>query len=182
MRVPGPDELRYLLYTTLAYGGQGISYYVYCWPKHTGGIALPDGTPTPLYHALKSLNREFAAIAGELQPLKSLGVYHAGMAPPGSQKLPADSAFRFDPPVAAIDYRPPEHVRGFVLGCFGRDDKPTHAVVVNLDYKAQSAVTLTGPGKLQEYDAQARTWSPAGPGKIELRLPPGGGKLIRLSE
>ncbi len=51
MRVPGPDELRYLVYTTLAYGGQGISYYVYCHPGHTGGIALADGTPTPLYHA-----------------------------------------------------------------------------------------------------------------------------------
>ena len=73
MRVPAPDELRYLIYTTLAYGGQGISYYVYCHPGHTGGIALADGTPTPLYHALKSLNREFVAIAKELQPLRSTG-------------------------------------------------------------------------------------------------------------
>ena len=57
---------------------KGISYYVYSYPKHEGGIALADGTPTPLYHALKPLNREFIAIATELQPLKSLGVYHAG--------------------------------------------------------------------------------------------------------
>ena len=28
MRVPVPDEMRYLVYTTIAYGAQGISYYV----------------------------------------------------------------------------------------------------------------------------------------------------------
>jgi len=28
MRVPNPDELRYLVYSTLAYGAQGIGYYV----------------------------------------------------------------------------------------------------------------------------------------------------------
>ena len=68
MRIPVPDEMRYLVYTTLAYGAQGISYYVYCCPGHKGAIALPDGTPTPIYHALKSLNREFVKIAAELQP------------------------------------------------------------------------------------------------------------------
>ena len=36
-------KMRYLVYTTLAYGAQGISYYVYCHPGHTGGIALSDG-------------------------------------------------------------------------------------------------------------------------------------------
>jgi hypothetical protein len=124
MRVPGPDELRYLIYTTVAYGGQGISYYVYCHPGHTGGIALADGTPTPLYHALKSLNREFVAIAKELQPLRSLAVYHAGMSPSGSELLPPKASFQFDPVVAPLAYSPPERVRGFLLGYFGADGKP----------------------------------------------------------
>ena len=53
-RVPTGDEMRFLVYTTLAYGAQGIAYYLYCFPGHTGGIAQPDGTPTPLYHALKT--------------------------------------------------------------------------------------------------------------------------------
>ncbi|MCX6072609.1 MAG: hypothetical protein NTU91_17445, partial [Chloroflexi bacterium] len=110
MRVPGADEMRYLVYTTLAYGAQGISYYVYCAQKHIGGIALPDGTPTPTYHALKVLNREFAAIAKELQPLRSLAVYHAGMMPPGCEPLPPDAPFRLDPPVPPLAYKPPERV------------------------------------------------------------------------
>ena len=37
MRVPNADELRYLVYTTLAYGAQGISYYVYTAAGHDGG-------------------------------------------------------------------------------------------------------------------------------------------------
>jgi hypothetical protein len=182
MRVPEPDELRYLVFTTLAYGGQGISYYVYCHPGHTGGIALADGTPTPLYQTLKSLNREFVAIAKELQPLRSLAVYHAGMSPPGTEPSPAAAPFRFDPPVAPLAYKPPERVCGFLLGYFGANDEPSHVVVVNLDYKAEAAVGLTGPGNLDAFDAKLGTWSAAGGPRIELRLPPGGGKLMRVGK
>jgi hypothetical protein len=183
MRVPAPDELRYLVYTTLAYGGQGISYYVYCHPGHTGGIALADGTPTPLYHALKSLNREFVAIAKELQPLRSTVVYHVGMSPPGSDPLPSKASFQFDPPVAPLAYTPPERVRGFLLGYFGADGKPpSHVVAVNLDYKAKATVVLTGPGSLAAFDAEFGAWSAAGGPRRELRLPPGGGKLVRVEK
>jgi len=186
MRVPVGDEVRYLVYTSLAYGAQGISYYVYCASGHTGGIALADGTPTPLYQVLKPVNRQFAAIAGQVQPLSSLGVYHAGMMPPGAEPLPKDAPFRFDPPVAPMPYKPPERVRGMLLGLFGpaagpgKPAAPTHVVVVNLDYKAEAIRTLIGPGGLELFDADARTWSPAGAGRVEIRLERGGGKLVRV--
>ena len=178
-RVPGPDEMRFLVYTTLAYGAQGISYYVYCCPGHRGGIALPDGTPTPLYHALKTLNREFVAIAKELQPLKSQGVFHTGMQPPGAVALPEKSAFAFDPPIAAADYKPGARVEGVVLSRFGMGDAATHALVVNLDYKTERTVTLTAPAALEIFDATTGQWSPANAPRAELRLPAGGGKLLR---
>ena len=181
MRVPEADEIRYLVYTTLAYGAQGISYYVYCTPGHTGGIARPDGSPMPIYDAMKSLNREFAAIAAELQPLRSLAVYHAGMAPPGSKPLPPDAAFRLDPAMPPMAYKPPERVRGVLLGYFGADAKPTHVVAVNLDYKAPAAVTLVGPGNLEVFDAAKRVWSSAGGPRAALRLAPGGGRLVRVA-
>ena len=179
-RVPTPDEMRFLVYSTLAYGAQGISYYVYCFPEHRGGIALPDGTPTPLYHGLKTLNREFVAIAKELQPLKSHGVFHAGMLPPGVVALPRESAFTFDPPIAAADYKPGARIEGVVLSIFGIGDAATHAVVVNLDYKLDRTVTLTGPAPLEIFDATTGQWSPASGPRAELSLPPGGGKLVRV--
>jgi hypothetical protein len=186
MRVPTGDEMRYLVYTTLAYGARGISYYVYCCPGHTGGIALADGTPTPIYHALRLLNREFVAIAAEVEPLRSLGVYHAGMMPPGAEPLPADASFRLDPAVPAMPYKPPERVRGMLLGLFGPTaaasghGKPTHVLVVNLDYQAGAVAPLVGPGNLEVFDAAGGKWSPLTGDDKGVPLPPGGGKLLRV--
>jgi hypothetical protein len=181
MRVPNGDEMRFLVYTTLAYGGQGISYYVYCWPEHIGGIANPDGTPTVIYHALKTLNREFVAIASQLQPLRSLGVSHLGMMPMGGEPLSASSAFTVDPPVAPLSYKPPEKMKGMVLGTFGTPGRPTHALVVNLDYTQKTATTVVGPGPLEVFDPRTGQWEPSRHGeRAPILLLPGGGKLLRV--
>lgn len=186
MRVPGGDEVRYLVYTSLAYGAQGISYYVYCHPGHTGAIANADGTPTPLYHDLKQINPEFVAIARQLQPLRSVGVYHAGHLPPGTEPLPANCEFTFDPPIATRDYRAPEPVKGVLMGCFAPVAKgrtapaPTHVMVVNLDYKTNAVIGVRGPGRLELFDATSGQWSRTKSKRVELSLPPGGGKLVRV--
>jgi hypothetical protein len=186
MRVPTPDEMRYLVYTTLAYGAQGISYYVYCWPGHTGGIANPDGTPTMIYEALKTLNRDFVAIAGQLKSVHSLGVYHAGMMPPGAEPVPAKSVFNFDPPVPTANFKERERVRGVLIGCFGpvafrgKASAPTHALVVNLDYKAEATVGLKGPRKLEVFDPKTFVWSAPEAKRVELHLAPGEGRLVRV--
>ena len=186
MRVPTGEEMRYLVYTTLAYGAQGISYYVYCHPGHTGGIALADGTPTPIYHALKLLNREFVAIASELQPLRWLEAYHAGMTPLGAEPLARDSPFRLDAPIAPITHKRLERVKGILLGLFGpggkgQPDKPTHVLVVNLDYQTAAVTSLVGPANLETFDATSGKWSAAAGNRVELRLPPGGGILVRTA-
>ena len=175
MRVPNTNELRYLVYTTAAYGAQGISYYVYAHAGHQGSIAGLDGTPGPLYHALKSYNREFLAIAKELQPLRSLGVHHTSMRERGCEPLPANPPFRLD------QSRSPAKPRGFLLGSFGANGKPTHVVVVNLDYTAEANTTLIGPGELDVFDAATSQWTCAKKAAIELILPPGGGKLVRIA-
>jgi len=176
MRVPNPNELRYLVYTTAAYGAQGISYYVYAHANHIGSLVSLDGTPGPLYHAVKSYNREFVAIASQLQPLKSLGVYHTSIREPGCEPLPTNAPFHLDP------MQSPALPRGFLLGFFGAAEKPTHTVVVNLDYTADVSTTLTGPGELELFDATTAQWTSAEKAAIELRLPPGGGKLVRLAQ
>ena len=175
MRVPNPDELRYLVYTTAAYGAQGISYYVYAHANHIGSLVSLDGTPGPLYHAVKSYNREFVAIARQLQPLKSLGVYHTSMRERGCEPLPADAPFPPD------SMQSPTMPRGFLLGFFGAADKPTHAVIVNLDYTADVSTMLSGPGKLDLFDATTAQWTSVNKTATELTLPPGGGKLVRVA-
>jgi hypothetical protein len=187
VRVPNAEERRFLVYTTLAYGARGISYYVYGYPGHTGAIADPDGTPTEHYYSLKPLNHEFLAIASELQPLKSLGVYHLGMVPEGGVPLPAGSAFRVDPPVAPMAYEPPEKMKGLLMGTFGPagasgpQDEPTAVVVVNLDYTQKVTTTVVGPGPLEVLDARTGKWRPSASGpRARILLHPGDGKLVRL--
>lgn len=183
-RVPNPDEVRFLVFTTLAYGAQGISYYVYNYPGHVGNITEPDGTPTPIYQELKALNPQFTAIAKELQPLKSLNVFQTGMLPPGTVPLPENSTFTFDPPVPAQAYQPGVRLKGFILSEFGpaKADNSgiTHVLVVNLDYKNDRTITLTGPAPLELFDATTGKWSPANSPHVELQLKGGGGKLVRI--
>jgi hypothetical protein len=180
-RVPQGNEMRYLVYTTLAYGAQGISYYVYCHPGHTGGIANPDGSPTALYHALQPLNQEFVAIASQLQPLQSLGVYHQGMLPAGAVALPDSSPIQLDPAIAVQQYKPPERLRGVLLGLFGSsEDKPaTDALVVNLDYQQALQITLRAAGPVRVFDATTQNWAEPAERRVRVDLPPGGGKLLR---
>ncbi len=186
MRVPTGDEVRYLDYTSLAYGAQGISYYVYCCPGHTGAVAHADGTPTPLYDTLKTVNREFVSIARQLQPLRSLGVYHAGMLPQGTEPVPTDGRFQLDPPVPGMSYTNLQAVKGVLLGYFGPPGKrgrlpaPTHVMVVNLDYQAEVVVGIRGPSRLELFEPATGRWSRANGKRADLLLPRGGGQLVRV--
>jgi hypothetical protein len=198
MRVPQANELRYLVYTSLAYGAQGISYFVYSAKDFTGGIANADGTPTPLYPALKLLNREFLALARELQPLRLLSVCHAGHHPPGTVPISEGSAFVLEPTILDRPYHPPEPVKGVVLSCFAApgESAASHALVVNLDYESDAVVGVRGRGPLAVFDpapalgsaiAGASSagepkpkWTRVERSPVELTLPAGGGKLIRL--
>jgi len=229
MRIPTGEEMRWLAYTSLAYGSQGISYYVYSHPGHDGGMAyvatsegsgaagaVTVGEPTPLYYYMCKLNREFVGVARELQPLKSLAVHHVGILPDGATYLPEDAPFKLDPPVPQEEF-PAESVerltkkerelrfaqggetgsrlKGSVIGTFGKDETPTHALVVNLDYRTWSGRghkrreeflkpvrrAIVSPGRLEVFDVATSKWTATGSNRVELRLSPGGGMLVRVA-
>jgi len=52
-------------------------------------------------------------------------------------------------------------------------------MVVNLDYHAEVTLGLRGPAPLEVFDPAAATWAPVGGPRAELRLPRGGGRLVR---
>lgn len=170
-RGPGEHELRWLTYTSLAYGAQGISHFRY----DVGLWKDPNDptTPLPLYWALCQINREFVAIATELGSLKSLGAYHCGTLPLGGQALPPKSVFVPEPASQEV-----------LFGYFGKSARrPTHVVVVNLDYKGAATTTLVGPGPMEVFHAPTGSWSGgSGSSRLKLDLPPGGGALVRLKE
>ncbi len=170
VRVPNPDELRFLTYTSAAYGAQGIAHYVYNYPhNHRGMIVSNEGEPTELYHAAKKYNPEFERIVAQLQPLPSLGAYHVGTIPLGGAKLPDDSLFRVEEPGD----------RDYLLGCFGNSGQVSSVLLVNLDYKQNVDVVLVGPGPLQVYDPATDQWQAVNAERATLPLLPGGGALVR---
>jgi hypothetical protein len=135
-----------------------------------------DGSPSASYDAVKILNPEFVAIVKELQPLRSIGVYHTSMKEAGCQAVPADTPFQVDPATSKLKER------GLLLGNFGNGEKADHVLVVNLDYKNKVTATITGPGALESFDASTGKWTKLGGKSAALQLPPGGGKLLRVAK
>ena len=188
VRVPTGDEMRYLVYTTLAYGCAGISYYVYCWPGHTGRDRLARR------HADAALPRFEAAeprVCGDCHGTSAFAF--AGRVSYGNAAA-GDRAVARRRPVPARSARAPMPyknlmpVKGILLGFFGPAARaptcqPTHVVVVNLDYRADVATTLVGPeGTKLEVFNRHQSHMVAGRGiPCMLNLPRGGGKLVRLT-
>ncbi|OPZ94931.1 MAG: hypothetical protein BWY71_02350 [Planctomycetes bacterium ADurb.Bin412] len=55
-------------------------------------------------------------------------------------------------------------------------------VVVNLDYTAEAAATLSGPGKLEVFDALKDEWTATKNQQVDLTFAPGGGTLVRIQK
>jgi hypothetical protein len=191
-RTPSANEVRYLTYTTLAYGAQGIAHW--CYFSDTGGDGGLKDNPT-LCSAMGPINREFVAIAEELQAAQSLGGYLRGYktqsgvykGPPDTATLPADSAFQINVN-NTMTYYNGAAVKGVLLGLFGDDgavsvDDATYCMVTNLDYGFGHNYTLTGPvgSILQIYDPATDTWASTGGNTAALSLVAGGGKLVRVT-
>jgi hypothetical protein len=188
-RLPTPDQERFLIYTTLAYGAQGISYYVWCFPGHQGGIVSADGEPTAIYDVLKSTNREFLAIAKQYQPLKSIGAYLKGYSPghlpPGAAQLPSNAPFGIRSVADDATYGEGQPLKGVLVGLFDKDGATvadaTFALVVNLDYTVSKTYTVTGPGSLSVFNAATGVWAAKGSADVAVTLPAGGGVLVGLT-
>ena len=91
----------------MAYGGRGISYFLYWGPKSYGGL-YQDGKPSPLAREAATLNAEIARFGPVLLTLES----RASTTPPPC-------------PTARPPCRPPPPVQflgpgEFVLGLFGK--------------------------------------------------------------
>jgi hypothetical protein len=170
-RLPTAGELRWLVYTTLAYGGRGISYFLYWGPVSYGGV-YQDGKRMRQADPIAALNEEIEALSPALMELDSLGAYHTDPLPYGGQAVPGDS---------------PVKVTGgeFVLGMFGKNGKPTTFMIVNRDYKKSAAAHISlpaGTSSVREYDRKSRSWKtytkPGKNGGITISLKPGDGRLL----
>ncbi len=173
-RLPKGNELRWLVFTTMAYGGRGISYFTYWGPKEYNGL-YQDGKPAPLLQEVVALNQEIAKFGPALMGLNSAGVYHTAPVPYGGAALPANA---------------PVQILGegeFVLGLFSAAAQTNAFLFVNRNYKheAEATVKIDLPGRrLQELDRRTGKWTRgerlSGNRTVHLKLAPGDGRLFRV--
>ncbi|BBH24617.1 hypothetical protein Back11_59620 [Paenibacillus baekrokdamisoli] len=94
-RRPVEDEMRFNVYTSLAYGNKALYWFTWWTPTGQGstrfdnGIIDANGIPTDLFISLKNLNTEVKKLGNTLMSLTSQGVYHSGVVEAGSQSVPS---------------------------------------------------------------------------------------------
>ncbi|MCX6983361.1 MAG: hypothetical protein NT118_01230 [Lentisphaerae bacterium] len=146
-RLVNADEMRWLAFTTVVYGGRGISWFLYWGPVSYGGMYV-DGKRMPLADFAAEINKDIAALGPELMKLESTDVYQTKPLPIGSQAFPDSS------PVMISQ-------GDFIMGLFKEKDTPNAFMVVNRDYTKKGTAELTlnfGKGELLEFSRTNSKW------------------------
>jgi len=126
-REPTFADMRFQVFTTLAYGGKGISYFTYFAPRSSNCRMAPIdqfGNRTPTWSYIQNINMMVQMLAPTLLDLISTGVYHVGDIPKGCLPLPGNTLTR--------------SVYGngnFVIGEFIHKNGSNYIILVNKDLK-----------------------------------------------
>jgi sialidase-1 len=173
-RLPNAQELRFLAFTTMAYGGRGISYFLYWGSKAQGGL-YQDGKPSPLARDAAALNAEISRFGPVLLALESTAVYHTAPLPYGTTPVPPTSPVQF------------VGLGEFVLGLFDNDGKTNALMVVNRSYGRTATATLKislPGGRIEEFNRQSGQWTGGPPLAadriLHVTLNAGDGRLFRI--
>jgi hypothetical protein len=172
--LPTEKEVRFQVYTTLAYGGRGISYYIYWGPEAEGGI-YRDGKPSPLAKDISVINAEIKNLSPALMSLDLQSVYHTKPLPIGTREVPKNHSVQL-------------LSKGeFVVGLFRKGKNTNAFMITNGNYrnKQMAEIKVGIPGKtIQELDRKTGKWtqfaSLNNTRLVKLTLEPGDGRLFRV--
>ncbi len=180
-------DLRWQVYTTLAYGAKGISYFTYAVPpvdSFGDGLLDRSGQPTAKWGYAREINLEVTQLGEHLIGLTSTGVFFTD--PP---KSPCQS-------LAASELVAQAEGGKLQLGEFRDEAGGRWLMVVNLDRSAQARATLVlkpgitavqqvnrGNGELEAVTCAAdATCGPSDAGyALTLTLAPVDGVLLKLN-
>jgi hypothetical protein len=167
-------DFRFEVYTTLAYGGRGISYFTYIAPS-TGNYRMAPidqfGNQTPTWYFMQHVNLQIQKLAPTLLQLHSDAVYHFGQIPTGSSGPTTNSL------VTGVSGN------NFLVGEFTHQDGSRYLMVVNKDVVKSRHCTLEyrkAPRRVQHVHAYSGTLIPF-EGE-DLWLTPGGGALLKVEQ
>ncbi|MEO6036102.1 MAG: hypothetical protein ABIQ35_12675 [Verrucomicrobiota bacterium] len=171
-RLPNASEMRWLAFTTMAYGGRGINYFTYWGPKSYNGL-YQDGKASPLAKDVGILNKDVAKFGAALMKLESVAAYQTAPLPLGAE------AIRTDSPVQIMS------AGEFVVGLFKKAAKTNAFLIVNRNYRqdAEASLKISMRGReWAELDRKTGKWSKftalGRDGVVKVKLSPGDGRLF----
>jgi hypothetical protein len=166
-------DLRFQVYTSLAYGARGIAYFMY-FANPVGNYRMAPidqfGHKTETWGRMRNVNLQVAQLAPTLLKLRSDRVYHFGGVPAGCHG-PDDKSL-----VKAI-------AGPILVGDFTHEDGTRYVMVVNKDFSA----SVPGSPQFRERPAKVEKVSPY-TGRLvpfegeEVWLAPGQGALLKVTK
>lgn len=171
-RRPTASELRWQVYTTLAYGGKGISYFLYWGPSRYGGIYQDGKVCHELLEPIVQLNKEMTQMSSTLMSLESEHVFNTEPISGTQSTIPQWS------PVQLLS-------KGkYVLGLFSRERKTNYFMLVNSDYRAGATARFKVSGRnLSVYQPKEDKWTnvaAGADGAYSVNLAAGDGRLFHF--
>lgn len=180
LRMPSENDMRYQIYTNLAYGAKGFIYFTYTTPfgdpSIHDAIILPDGTRNISYDWAKDLNAEVLNLGGALTKLTSQAVYHTGSLPAATTALPDD-----------FFWQPDDKTKPIIVSYFKDDQNREYVMIVNRDSEVNRTLSFTlssNPAAIKEVSKvtgmEIDTNYNPGTGKMTAAFAPGEGKLYAI--
>ena len=171
-REPSAADLRFEVYSSLAYGARGIAYFTY-FTSETGNYRMAPidqfGHETATWDYMRSVNLQVQQLAPTLLQLTSDDVYHFGTVPAGSHGPSTNSL------VTAADGQ-------IFVGDFTHKDGTRYVMLVNKDVKK----SIPCAPKFRNEPAKVLKVSPYS-GRLSshegenIWLAPGAGVLLKLT-
>jgi hypothetical protein len=174
-RLPNVKEMRFQVYTTIAYGGRGISYFIYWGNEEEEGL-YRNGRQSALANEIALINSEIRAVGKILMPLDLRGVYHTDPLPFGGEGIPKKALIKI---LSKSE---------LVIGLFGKGKKTNVFLIANRSYKQKQEVDISvniPVGKIQELNRTTGKWKTTENlsnrhHRFHLTLEPGDGRLFRI--
>jgi hypothetical protein len=172
-REPTAADLRFEVYSSLAYGARGIAYFTYFAPQsgnYRAAAIDQFGHATPTWNNLQNVNLQIQKLAPTLLELTSDDTYHFGAMPTGCHGPGANSL------VTAITGE-------FAVGDFTHTDGSRYVMLVNenLSKSTPCQPQFRNPPKtvklISPYTGQAVAYEGE-----QIWLAPGSGRLLKLSK
>ncbi|MGC4233635.1 MAG: hypothetical protein QM594_11710 [Niabella sp.] len=181
-RRPNAHELKYNVYSTLAYGIKHPVWFTYFTPPNYTGVTFTNailtitGDTTDLFSPFVNLNKEMKNLGKRLSKLVVYDVFHSGPnIPTGAATVPTDFYIK---PASATDDLIISNAKNWYEGA-GRN----YSMVVNKSLTQSKTITfniggwITWMGEISKTDG-TESQLPVTSGQITLTFAPGEGRLF----